>query len=33
MPGYDMIDQRKYGKTLITFLTYNPANEERTCGK
>ncbi len=32
-PGYDMVDQRKYGKTLITFLTYDPANEERTCIK
>lgn len=33
LPGYDMVDQRKYGKTLITFLTYTPANEERTCVK
>ena len=24
MPGYGTVDQRKYGKTLITFLTYDP---------
>ena len=33
MSGYGIVDQRKYGKTLITFFTYDPTNEERTCAR
>jgi 16S rRNA (guanine966-N2)-methyltransferase len=29
VPGYTVVDRRKYGKTMITFLTYDSPTDER----
>jgi 16S rRNA (guanine966-N2)-methyltransferase len=31
--GYGIVSQRKYGKTSITFLIYDPADKERMCAR
>jgi 16S rRNA (guanine966-N2)-methyltransferase len=33
MAGYGIVDQRKYGKTVISFLIYDPSDTERILGR